>query len=112
MTHFGDKVVSFFKGTTAKLEELQLQTALGKAELSDKLEEIKKDAKQNLNHYKAEVNSFVEDKKENFEHLKAKWEHLEVQLALGKAETEDELNEQKKKLSSAMHDIKNLLSKD
>ena len=112
MAHFGDKVVSFFKGATTKLEELQLQTALGKAELSDKLEEIKKDTKQNLNHYKAEVHSFVEDKKESLDHLKAKWEHLELQLALGKAETEDELKEQKKKLSSAIHDIKALLAKD
>ena len=112
MAHFGDKVVSFFKGATAKLEELQLQTALGKAELSDKLEEIKKDTKQNLNHYKAEVHSFVEDKKESLDHLKAKWEHLELQLALGKAETEDEFKEQKKKLSLAIHDIKALLAKD
>lgn len=111
MTHFGDKVVTFFKNTATTLEELQLQTALGKAELSDKLEEIKKETRQNIHQIKSEANSFVESQKENYNIIKGKLEHLELQLALGKAETMDELNRQKKNLTEAFRDIKNTLTK-
>lgn len=112
MTHIGDKAVTFFKSAATKLEELQLQTSLGKAELSDKLEEIKKETKQNIHHLKSEVNSYVDEKKESYQHIKAKLQHLEVQLALGKAETAEQLKEQKKNLSAAIHDVKNILVKD
>ena len=112
MGHFGEKIVSFFNDATVKLEELQLQSALGKAELSDKLEEIKKEAKEKIHEIKSKIVSFGEDKKEDLNHLKAKVEHLEVQAALAKAETAEEIEEQKKSLSSAMHDVKTMLSKD
>ena len=112
MSHIGDNVVSFFKNAATKLEELQVQTALGKAELSDKLEEIKKEAQHKISQMRADLNSVVKDKKESLDHLKAKLEHLELQLALGKAETAEELKEQKKKLTEAIKDIKNIIAKD
>ncbi len=112
MSHFGDNVTSFLKNAATQLEELQLQTALGKAELADKLEEIKKEAKDKINHIKWDVNSAVEEGKETYEKIKSKVEHLQVQLALGKAETADELHEQKKKISASIHDVKHLISKD
>jgi vacuolar-type H+-ATPase subunit E/Vma4 len=112
MTHFGDNVVSFLKTATTKLEGLQVQVALGKAELYEKLEDIKKETKQKINEIKTDINSAVEDKKENYQHVKAKLEHLELQLALGKAETAEELIKQKKKLMEAIKDVKALLTKD
>jgi formiminotetrahydrofolate cyclodeaminase len=112
MNHFGDDVIAFFKKAASKLEELQLQTALGKAELSDKLEEIKKETKDKINHIKWDVSSEIQKDKEIFNHFKAKLEHLELQLALGKAETEEHLTEQKKNISAAISDVKNLLAKD
>lgn len=112
MSHFGDNVASFLKNAATQLEELQVQTALGKAELADKLEEIKKETKDKINHIKWDVNSAVEDGKEAYQSIKAKVEHLQVQLALGKAETAEELHEQKKKISAAIHDVKHLISKD
>ena len=112
MDHFGDRVVTFLKNAATNLEELQVQTALGKAELSDKFEDIKKDAKKSVQHLKSEVNSFVDDKKDTYNHLKAKLEHLELQLALGKADTMDEIREQKKNLSHAIQDVKRILTKD
>jgi len=112
MSHIGDNVVSFFKNAATKLEELQVQTTLGKAELSDKFEEIKKETQHKISQMRADLNGVVKDKKESFDHLKTKLEHLEVQLALGKAETIEELKEQKKKLTVAIRDVKNILAKD
>ncbi len=112
MEHFGDKVASFLRNAATKLEELQLQTALGKAELSDKMEELKKDAKAKVHQFKSEVNSFVADNQETIDKVKGKLEHLELQLALAKADTMDELNEQKKNIEKAMRELKDFLKKD
>lgn len=112
MAHTGDEVINFLKQAVNKIEELQVQTALGKAELSDKFEEIKKEAKEKISDIKNEVYKEITEDKSEFNHAKAKVEHLEVQLALGKAETEDLLKEQKKNFKAAISDIKNILSKD
>ena len=112
MNHLGDNVITFLKDATQKLENLQLQTSLGKAELADKLEEIKDQTKDKINHLKWDANSIVEDGKDTFNHFKAKMEHLNLQLALAKAETSEEFSEQKKKISEAIRDVKYLLSKD
>jgi len=112
MNHIGDNVVSFLKNATTKLEELQVQSALGKAEFSDKLEEIKKDAKSKFQKVKSEINSIIEEDKDAYKHLKAKIEHLELQLALGKAETKEELLKQKKNLKEAIRNVKEMLAKD
>jgi len=109
---FGDKVASFLRNAATKMEELQLQTALGKAELSDKMEELKKDAKAKVHQFKSEVNSFVADNQENIDKVKGKLEHLELQLALAKADTMDELKEQKKNIEKAMRELKDFLKKD
>lgn len=111
MEHFGDKVISFLKSATVKLEELQVQAALGKAELSDKLEDLKKDAKTQVHQLRSEVNSFIADNQESIDKVKGKLEHLELQLALAKADTMDELKEQKKNLEKAMQELKDFLKK-
>jgi exonuclease VII large subunit len=112
MEHIGDNVISFLKNATQKLENLQVQTALGKAELSDKLEEIKLETKDKINHLKWDANSVLEDGKENLNHLKAKMEHLNLQLALARAETAEEFDHQKKNISNAIKDVKKILAKD
>ena len=111
MKHFGDDVSAFFRKAATKIEELQVQASLGKAELADKLEEIKKEIKDNINHIKWDISADLMDKKEEFNHLKVKTEHLQVQAALAKAETAEELAEQKKNLSAAIRDVKNLIAK-
>ena len=112
MTHFGDNIVSFFKQTAIKLEELQIQSALGKAELEDKFEDIKKESREQYRRLKAEVNSTIQKDTDKWNKLKAKFEHLEVQLALGKAETKDMLEEQKKNLNKAFQEVKDLIKND
>lgn len=116
MSHTGDNVLSFLKQAINKVEELQVQTALGKAELSEKFEELKKEARGKVNDIKAkinsEINSEIKEDKAEIDKVKGKLEHLEVQLALGEAETMDALKEQKKNFKLAVHDIKNMLEKD
>ena len=112
MSHVGDNVVSFLRNAATKLEELQVQTALGKAELSEKLEELKKDARTKISQLKVDVNAMAKTGEETIETIKTKMDHLEVQLALGKAETMEELKEQKKKIASAINDIKHVLVKN
>lgn len=112
MKHVGDNVVAFFKHAATKLEELQLQGALGRAELTEKLEQLKKEARQGIHEMKAEVNTVVDNSKEKLQHLKGQLEHLEVQLALGKAETMEEFDKQKKKIAAAFQEVKRIMSKD
>jgi hypothetical protein len=100
-TSFIDKVINGLKKAAVELEEFQLQLALGKAEVSDKYEEVKKNFNEVI--HEAKVNlaggtSIVND-------LKGKLEELQLQLALGKAETKDSFKEQKIKILNAIHDI-------
>lgn len=111
MNHFGDNLVSFLKNAAVKLEELQVQTALGKKELSDKLEEIKKDARLKIHEMKLDLNSSVEDSKGTIQQMKAKMENFELQFALGKAETMDEIEKQKKKLEAVIQEFKKSFQK-
>jgi D-ribose pyranose/furanose isomerase RbsD len=111
MAHFGDNIISFLKTASIKLEELQVQSALGKAELEDKFEDIKKETREQYQHIKSEVNSTLQNSEE-WNSIKAKFEHLEVQLALGKAETKDILIEQKKNLSKAFQEVKDFIKND
>lgn len=111
MTHFGDNIISFLKQSAIKLEELQVQSALGKAELEDKFEEIKKETREQYLHLKSEISHKLQNNEE-FNNLKAKFENLEVQLALGKAETKDLLEEQKKNLSKAFKEVKDFIAND
>lgn len=111
MTHFGDNIVSFLKQSAVKLEELQVQSALGKAELEDKFEEIKKETREQYHQLKNEINHKLQNNEE-LNNLKAKFENLEVQLALGKAETKDLLEEQKKNLSKAFKEVKDFITND
>jgi hypothetical protein len=98
---FIDKVIVALRKAAVKLEEFQVQTALGKAEAKDNYEEVKK-----------EFNSFIHDSeyqikavKENIEDLKAKFDELRIQLVLGKAETIDAFKKQKKQLLLTLHEI-------
>ena len=112
MKHVGDNVAAFFKQAATKLEELQLQGALGRAELAEKLEHIKKEVRLGIHEMKAEVNTVVDNSKDKLQQLKGKLEHLEVQLALGKAETIEEFDKQKKKIAEAFHEVKRIMTKD
>ncbi len=112
MAHFGDNIVSFFKKAAVKMEELQVQTALGKSELEDKFEEFKNESNTQYQLLKSQVKATIQKDSEKWDKVKGKFEHLELQLALGKAETKELLEEQKKNLSKAFKEVKDLIVND
>jgi hypothetical protein len=111
MTHYGEAFTDFLKKATQKIEELQVQAALGKAELTDYFEELKKESRTEYNDLRAKLNSKIEQAKEKKDEIKGKLEHLELQLALGKAESKEVLEEQKKNLKQAFNEVKDLIEK-
>jgi len=100
-TKFVEKVIGALRKTATELEELQVQTALGKAEAHDKYEEVKK----KFNVFIHDSKLKVEDIKEKIEEINTKFDELRVQLALGKAETKEVFKKQKKQLITTLHDI-------
>lgn len=88
---------NFIDRWKATAEELQLQLHLGSKELGDKFEDQKK-----------EILHWSQDTREKLEgevgtaatELRAKLERLELQAALGKAETKEAIQEQRKKMAA------------
>lgn len=112
MEHFGDLITNFLKKATIKIEELQLQTALGTAELADYFEVLKKESLADYHQLKVKLDNQVEKALEKKNEVKGKLEHLELQLALGKAESMEVLAEQKKNLRQAIKDLSDIISND
>jgi hypothetical protein len=109
MEHLGDNLILFLKDTATQLEELQLQSTLGIAELSDKLEELKKDSIKKYQQAKADINANIDRGEIKLNDIKSKLEHLELQLSLGKAETIEKFEAQKKDLIAALFDVKKII---
>ncbi len=98
---FVDKVVAQLRRTAIDLEEFQVKASLGKAEATDKYEEIKK----KFNLFIHETKNKIELGKEKITDMNTMFDELIVQLALGKAESKEAFKEQKKKLLHKLHDI-------
>jgi hypothetical protein len=104
LERIADKLMSIQQ----ELDELVVQFALGKAEGKEKFEEIKREFRQRISEFKklldAPAAGFLTPE------ARRKIEELEVQLALGKAESKDLFEEQKKKilktLSQVEHELK------
>ena len=106
---FTDKLIDGLKNAATELEELQVQIALGKAEARDIFEDLKKKFNNRLNELKFEYTRISNN--ENTSLLIKGLEKLQVQLALGMAETkelfEDQLEKIKKELSALELEMKN-----
>lgn len=105
-----EKLAAFLRNSAGKLEELQVQASLGKAEFTEQLEHMKKETRDHLSQAKAGAQAFAGRSKEKLDELRAKFEHLELQLALGKAETKEELERQSRKIAEALQKLKHSLS--
>jgi hypothetical protein len=102
----GDKLISGLKKSATELEDFQVQLALGKAEAKDKYEELKKKFNSSIQRLKGKLGTA---ERKSVRNLVNDMEELQVQLALGKAETRDLFNEQKKKVFRAFNKLdKNL----
>lgn len=107
-THFIDHVVDGLRKAADELEKFQLQFALGKMEAHGLYEELKKDYSQ----YLREAKEKFEQGKEFTQEMRAKYDELLVQLALGKAETLDQFEEQRKKIVTKLHELKVAVTTD
>ncbi len=99
--HLADGFVNGLKNFATKLEEGQLEAALGKAEAKDK-----------WNEFNTNFKKFIHESKMDFHNgtgiignLRTKAENLELQYELGKADLKDSVNETKKKLNTAIQEI-------
>ena len=101
-TKFMDSVVAALRKAAIEMEELQLQTALGKAEARDGYEKAKK----KFNLFLHESEAKIKKGKEKASDIHTKMDELRIQLNLGKAETIDSFRAQKKNLLLALHELK------
>lgn len=104
-----NKLAEFLRKSADQLDKLQAQAIAEKADWSERWEDMKKDTLAHVHKIKADASALAEKGKDRAEELKAKLQHLEVQLALGKAETKDEIEKQKKNISEALHKLKHTL---
>ena len=102
-----DKIIDGVKKAISEIEELRVKIALGKAEAQDLFEDTKK----KLNHYvhesKIKFNKLKQN--ENVTKIINAFEHLQIQLALGIAESIETFDEQKKNISNAIQKLENSL---
>lgn len=104
--HIADGFINGLKNFTGKLEQLQLEVSLGKAEAKDKIDEYKKGLKNFLNESKIELKK---DASAITGKLQQEAEELEVQLELGKMEAKDYVSEHKKQLFKTINQIDKIL---
>jgi flagellar hook-basal body complex protein FliE len=106
---FTDKIINGLKKAAVELEEFRVQAALGKAEAHDAYEEAKKKFRQYLHEAEQRFDKSKTTVKDTVEELKVVFQVLQVQLALGKAETREAFEAQRKKISQALHTLETLL---
>lgn len=111
-TTIGEKIIDDLKKTTLELEKLRVQVALGKAEAHDFYESSKKKFQKRISGVKAKLIIAGKNSSEQIEHLMMLLDRLQVQLALGKAETRDAFNEQRKKINSVLTDLEKFITTD
>lgn len=100
-----EKIAAKLMKAQRELDELIVQLALGKAEAKDKFEEIKKEFRTHVGRLKQTLNaSPLNEVKVK---IKAKFEELELQLALGKANTAEIFEAQSKKILQSVRALEN-----
>lgn len=97
-----DKVYSVANQLKSKIEALEVQLALGKVEAEDWLEDEKKKFSAFIGKTKDAVGKAENIMEEKKEELIRKCKELQIQLALGKAETREAFETQKSKIDIAM----------
>lgn len=93
----------FFEDWQKELDDLEVDLDLGGLSAEEYFEKGKQELKEAVDGLKARVDKV--NAGEKGQNLKAKLEHLQVQLALGKAEGRDAFDEQKGKLEKAIGEL-------
>ena len=92
--------VNFWK---QKAQEIRVQLNLGAAEAADKYEEEKKAVRKWIHETEQRLN---ENGDGSLDKLRTKLDELKVQASLGKAEAQDEYEEQRKKFNQKLHEAR------
>lgn len=111
-TPIADKIINGLKKAAIELEEFRLQAALGKAEAHDAYEGAKKVFNKYVHEAKGRFENAKHVTEEKSTELKAMFETLQVQLALGKAETKEVFEAQMNKISKVLSKIETLIKKN
>jgi len=120
MTMMSDKKKEKLKGRIQEklnswkdsAEHLHVQLHLGAEEAKDEFEKQKRNLDDWIKIQSKKLHSVKDISQEKASQIKTALEELQVQAALGKAETEDALKEQQAKLSNSIHDLKLLINKN
>jgi len=102
-----DYIINGLKTAASELEELQVQLALGKAEAKDVFENLKKSMHTRVLQLKLKIMN-SNPKGEMLTIVNA-LEHLEVQLALGLAETKEVFETQRKNIGKSLSELESKL---
>ena len=97
------KMADVLLKTQEEVDDLAVQFALGKAEAADAFEEIKQTAKSKFQDLRNSLILSVGEKRVHA--LRTHLDDLEVQFALGKADSLDFYEEQRKNITKALHDV-------
>jgi cell fate (sporulation/competence/biofilm development) regulator YlbF (YheA/YmcA/DUF963 family) len=108
---FTTSIVDGLRKAAEELEEFRLQFALGKADASDKFEEIKKDCRSFVSNLKLKLDKMQEFSGHAAMAIKTALEELQLQLALGKADAMVHFEIQEKKILAAIAKIEKELGK-
>jgi hypothetical protein len=103
-----DKIIDGVKKAISEIEELRVKIALGKAEAKDLFEDTKKKLNQYVHESKVKFNKLKQN--ENISKIINAFEHLQIQLALGIAESKETFDEQKKNISNAIQKLESSLT--
>lgn len=101
-TSIADAIINGLKKATVELEEFRVQVALGKAEAHDAYEDAKKKLNHILHDTAQRFTANGTTTKDVVQELTAMFQTLQVQLALGKAETREVFEAQRLKISHAL----------
>ena len=105
-----ESIIEKLRKAADELEEFRLQIALGKADASDKFEEVKK----GLTHFLADLRLKLEKARtvggEKAVAFRAALEDLQLQLSLGRADLRVHYEIQQKKIIAAMNKIERMIA--
>lgn len=102
-----DFIVNGLRKAANELEELQVQIALGKAEVKDIFENVKKELRERIEQLKSKIRQ-AKTQKDILPFVNA-LEDLQVQLALGAAETREAFEQQRKHILDSMNALESKL---
>lgn len=96
---------NMMKEWRTRLDEMKLQLSLGKMDAADAFEKQKEQLKTFVQDAKSQLDKGTELAEEHVKNLRSKLEELNLQLHLGKAETLETFEEQRKKIEPALQAV-------